>query len=112
MGGNMEPQLLVNRDGKAVMGDLMGAPGIPYTNCKAEVSDYHVTETQDMREKRREQDMRIQAILREEALHRKSQMTVDTLGGVQHTSSLRPRPLVEGTARRHAHLSICNLCQW
>merc|ERR1712010_280431 len=86
--GNMEPQLLVNRDGKAVLPDLMGAPGIPYTNCKAEVSDYHVTETQDMREKRREQDMRIQAILREEALHRKSQMTVDTLGGVQHTQAL------------------------
>ncbi len=68
--------------------ELMGAPGIPYTGCKAEVSDYHVTETQDMREKRREQEARIQAILREEALQRQSQMVVESEGGLQYTKAL------------------------
>jgi hypothetical protein len=86
--GNLEPQLLVNREAKMALPDLLGAPGVPYTNCKAEVSDYHVTETQDIREKRREQEMRIQAILREEALMRKSKMAIESEGGVQHTKAL------------------------
>lgn len=86
--GSMHPQYLANRESKMVLPELCGAPGIPYTDCRAEVSDYHVTETQDMREKRREQEARIQAILREESLQRNSAMIRNSEGGVQHTKAL------------------------
>eukprot|EP00658_Telonema_sp_P-2_P045180 TRINITY_DN330_c0_g1_i5.p1 TRINITY_DN330_c0_g1~~TRINITY_DN330_c0_g1_i5.p1 ORF type:complete len:367 (-),score=101.27 TRINITY_DN330_c0_g1_i5:345-1445(-) len=86
--GNMNPQYLVNKEARMVLPDLLGAPGIPYDDCLAAVHDIHVTETQDIREKQRMQDARIQDILREEALRQKRIMTVESEGGVQYTKAL------------------------
>jgi hypothetical protein len=86
--GEANPQLLATREGKMMLPDLRGAPGVPYTDCKSEVCDYHVMATQDIREKYRLKEFEYQNDRRDQALKEKSAMTLASEYGVQHTKTL------------------------
>jgi len=86
--GPANPVELATREGKTLLPDISGAPGVPYTQCKSEVEDYHIMATQDMREKYRTKEMEFQNARREQALKEKSSMTLVSEGGIQHTKAL------------------------
>merc|ERR1712028_44254 len=86
--GEANPQLLATRESKMMLPDLHGAPGVPYTDCKSEVSDYHTMATQDIREKYRQREFDYQNDRRDQALKEKSAMTLASEYGVQHTKTL------------------------
>lgn len=86
--GEPNPQLLATREAKTLLPDISGAPGVPYTETRSEVEDYHIMATQDMREKYRAKEMEFQNARREQALKEKSAMALGSEGGVQHTKAL------------------------
>jgi len=86
--GDPKPEALATRESKMLLPDINGAPGVPYTECKSEVEDYHIMATQDMREKYRTKEMEFQRARREQALKEKSAMTLKSEYGIQHTKAL------------------------
>lgn len=73
--GDPDCQLLATREAKMGLPELHGAPGVPYTECKAEVSDYHVMATQDIRANYLAQEAVYQQQKRDAALKEKSHMS-------------------------------------